>query len=136
NASVNGLANNFTENFNLASGSIMNVPNNNIFDWNLLSWLGRVNYSYKSRYLFTASLRRDGSSRFGKNNKWGTFPSGAFAWRLSEEEFMRPVSLVHDLKVRVSYGVTGSTGLIPYQTIDRLYSIRGVMGNNTESVGY
>lgn len=135
-SSVQGLANNLTDNYNLASASIINVPVNGISEWYLMSFLGRANYTFRNRYLFTASVRRDGSSRFGANNKWGTFPSAAFAWRVSEEPFMKAVGSVSDLKLRASYGLTGSTALNPYQTIDRLSSNRVVVGNNTPLVGY
>ncbi len=73
----------------------------------LISVFGRVNYSYKDRYLLTATLRRDGSSRFSQNNRWGTFPSLAFAWRISEEDFLNTSSSLSDLKLRLGYGVTG-----------------------------
>lgn len=136
NSSVRGLANNFTDNYNLASASIIDVPSNGISEWKLLSWLGRINYTLKDKYLFTASVRRDGSSRFGANNKWAIFPSGAFAWRISNEPFMESVTFIDDLKLRTSYGITGSTALNPYQTIDRLNSNRVVEGNNTPVVGY
>ncbi len=74
----------------------------------LMSWLARVNYSLKSRYMFTASFRADGSSKFSPSNRWGYFPSGAFAWRVSEEKFMRKLRFIDDAKLRVSYGVTGN----------------------------
>ncbi|MGX5816568.1 SusC/RagA family TonB-linked outer membrane protein [Chitinophaga lutea] len=77
-------------------------------DYTLMSFLGRVNYSYRSRYLFTASFRSDGSSKFAPQNRWSYFPSGAFAWRISDEEFMKSLGFVHDAKLRVSYGVTGN----------------------------
>ena len=74
----------------------------------LMSYYGRVNYTYDSRYLLTATFRRDGSSRFAKDNRWGTFPSVALAWRVSQESFFENLTRVmNDLKVRVSYGVTG-----------------------------
>lgn len=74
----------------------------------LLSYYGRLNYSYDDRYLLTATFRRDGSSRFAKSNRWGTFPSVALAWRVSQEKFFEPLrDIVNDLKIRASYGVTG-----------------------------
>ena len=73
----------------------------------LMSIYGRLNYSYDSRYLLTATVRRDGTSRFSPENRWGTFPSLALAWRLSEEQFLKEVSFLDDLKLRASYGVTG-----------------------------
>ncbi len=76
--------------------------------WGLASFLGRVNYSYKSRYLLTASFRSDGSSKFAKGHQWGYFPSGAFAWRMSSEDFMKNLSFISDAKLRISYGSTGN----------------------------
>ncbi|MCM1067926.1 MAG: TonB-dependent receptor [Muribaculaceae bacterium] len=74
----------------------------------LLSYYGRVNYSYDSRYLLTATFRRDGSSRFAKNNRWGTFPSVALAWRVAGEDFFENArTVMNDFKIRASYGVTG-----------------------------
>jgi TonB-dependent starch-binding outer membrane protein SusC len=73
----------------------------------LISYFGRINYSYKSKYLLTASLRRDGSSRFNPNNRWGLFPAGALAWKMSDESFLKNSRVVSDLKLRLGYGVTG-----------------------------
>ena len=89
---------------------------------NLASFFGRVNYSYDSRYIFTGTLRRDGSSRFGENNKWGVFPSAAIAWRISGEEFMAPTAnWLTNLKVRVGYGVTGNQdGIGEYKSLSIL----------------
>ena len=78
-------------------------------DWALLSLMARLNYSYEDKYLLTATVRRDGSSRFGKNNRWGTFPSVSLAWRVSQEDwFPKDNFLMNDLKLRVGYGVTGN----------------------------
>ncbi|MGI6232994.1 MAG: SusC/RagA family TonB-linked outer membrane protein, partial [Prevotella sp.] len=89
----------------------------------LLSYYGRLNYTLMDRYLFTATVRRDGSSRFAKDSRWGTFPSVAVAWRLSKEKFFEPLlPVVNDMKLRVSYGVTGQQdgisnyGYIPVYT--------------------
>lgn len=73
----------------------------------LISYYGRINYSYDSRYLLTATVRHDGTSRFSKDNRWGTFPSVAVAWRMSQEAFLRNNKVVSDLKFRASYGITG-----------------------------
>lgn len=83
----------------------------------LVSFYGRVNYSYADRLLVTGTVRRDGSSRFGEGNKWGTFPSGSVAWRISKENFFK-VDAISDLKLRVSYGLTGN------QEIGNLNSIQ------------
>ncbi|MGI6233430.1 MAG: TonB-dependent receptor [Prevotella sp.] len=74
----------------------------------LQSFFGRVNYNYLDRYLFTANLRIDGSTKFGKNNRYGTFPSAAFAWRLSEEPWIKCLNVFDNLKARVSWGITGN----------------------------
>lgn len=76
----------------------------------LLSVFGRVNYSYDDKYLFQASIREEGSSKFGPNNRWGTFWAASGGWRVSSEEFMKDISWISDLKVRLGYGVTGNNG--------------------------
>ncbi|MDJ1467068.1 SusC/RagA family TonB-linked outer membrane protein [Xanthocytophaga flava] len=87
-------------------------------DRTLVSFLGRVNYSFADRYLFTVSFRRDGSSVFGKNNKWGNFPSASVAWQLHQESFMAGQKLFDQLKLRAGYGVTGNQqGLYPQNSL-------------------
>ncbi|KAF2339471.1 TonB-dependent receptor [Flavobacterium tistrianum] len=87
-------------------------------DRTLASFLARVNYSLLDRYLVTASIRRDGSSVFGANNKWGNFPSASVAWQIAKESFMANQSVVNDLKLRVGYGVTGNQqGLKPLSSL-------------------
>lgn len=85
----------------------------------LISFFGRVNYSYAGRYMFTATVRRDGSSVFGANHKWGTFPSASLAWRISDEKFMEGTrSWLDNLKLRVGFGVTGNqSGVSAYKSI-------------------
>lgn len=85
--------------------------------WELLSYLGRLNYGYKGKYLLTASMRADGSSRFGDNEKWGYFPSGALKWRLSEENFLKDSETIDDLGLSVSYGEVGNIAINPYATV-------------------
>ena len=84
----------------------------------MLSYVARINYSYKGKYLLTVSSRWDGSSKFAKDDRWGMFPSAALAWRMSEEDFMKPASdWLSNLKLRLSYGVTGNNaGVGPYDT--------------------
>ncbi|WP_434036471.1 SusC/RagA family TonB-linked outer membrane protein [Formosa sp. 4Alg 33] len=86
----------------------------------LASFALRINYSFMDRYLITLSNRWDGSSKFAEGNKWDSFPSAAFAWRLSEESFMENVDFVSDFKFRVSYGFTGNDGIDPYSTLNIL----------------
>lgn len=85
----------------------------------LISFFGRMNYNYAGRYMFTATVRRDGSSVFGANHKWGTFPSASLAWRISDEKFMENTrSWLDNLKLRVGYGVTGNqSGVSAYKSI-------------------
>jgi TonB-linked SusC/RagA family outer membrane protein len=92
----------------------------------LISFFGRVNYSFANRYILSAAVRRDGSTKFGPNNKWGTFPSVSAAWRIIDEPFMQSLrSVVDELKLRVGYGISGNqSGLSPYQSLS-LYGSAG-----------
>jgi TonB-dependent starch-binding outer membrane protein SusC len=96
----------------------------------LISFFGRANYIINDRYILMASLRRDGSSKFGKNHKWGTFPSVSVAWRMKEESFMKNMNFLSDLKLRAGYGVSGNQdNLDPYQSI-YLYGSSGQYYDN------
>ena len=134
--SVSGFANNTTENYDLSAAETINTPTSGYTDWTLASFLGRVNYSLNNKYMFTTSIRADGSSRFGADHKWGYFPSGAFAWRISEEPFMKKSGFISDLKLRTSYGVTGNTALSPYQSLDRMSSVKYIYGNQADEIGF
>ncbi|HEY0042632.1 MAG TPA: TonB-dependent receptor [Flavisolibacter sp.] len=91
------------------------IPQNRI-----ISFFGRLNYTLKGKYLFTGTIRRDGSSRFSEENRWGLFPSGAFAWRLKDEGFLKNSRTISDLKLRIGYGVTGQQeGIGLYDYIPR-----------------
>ena len=90
----------------------------------LLSYYGRVNYTFDERYLLTATFRRDGSSRFSQNNRWGTFPSVALAWRISKEKFFESATdVMNDLKLRASYGITGQQDGIANYSYIPVYTI-------------
>ncbi len=96
----------------------------------LISFFARAHYSYDERYMVTATLRRDGSSKFGANHKWGIFPSVSAAWGISQESFMQDVNWLNDLKLRVGYGITGNqAGLDPYKTL-QLYGTSGTYYDN------
>ncbi|GAA4453600.1 TonB-dependent receptor [Nibrella saemangeumensis] len=98
--------------------------------WSLASYFGRVAYSFQDRYLFNASFRRDGSSRFGRNNRWGTFPSASVGWRVSEEPFLRNNRVVSELKLKASYGLSGNNAFTSnYPAIGLLGSDNYVFGN-------
>ena len=97
--------------------------------WGLNSYLGRINYRFLDRYLFTLTGRIDGSSRFGANNKYGFFPSGAFAWRVTDESFMKSIKTISDLKLRVSYGITGNDGIGLYNSLSQYATSRTALGD-------
>ena len=99
--------------------------------YKLISFFGRVNYSYAGKYILSATVRRDGSSKFGADNKWGTFPSVSAAWRLIDEAFMESIKgTVDELKLRVGYGVSGNqSGLDPYKSLS-LYGSSGLYFDN------
>lgn len=96
------------ETFNIASGKFLNRLN---------SYLGRVNYAFKDRYIFTASLRIDGTSRFSDKNKYATFPSASVGWQISEEPFLADQQLISNLKLRIGYGEIGNQGINNFETI-------------------
>lgn len=97
----------------------------------LISFYGRANYIFKDKYIVQGIVRRDGSSKFGVNNKWATFPAASFAWRINEEGFMKNSRLFNDLKLRAGYGVSGNATLNPYQSFIRFRngSLAYVNGN-------
>jgi TonB-dependent starch-binding outer membrane protein SusC len=109
------LYNSLQSGLNLQSGDVSSYKGEAV----LISFFGRLNYSYKGRYMLTATLRRDGSSRFGANNKWGWFPSTSVAWRISDESFMAGLThWVSNVKLRVGYGVTGNQdGIGEYKSL-------------------
>ena len=109
----------------LQNGTDVQKPQSGVYIWQLASWLGRLNYALLDRYLFTATVRADGSSKFASNNKWATFPAFALAWRASEEPFFKRQSLVNDFKVRLSWGASGNQAIGPYQSLP---SVAGVGG--------
>lgn len=113
----------------LQSGNTPLTPISSSNTWALNSYLGRVNYNYEGKYFATASIRSDGSSRFGKNNKWGYFPSAALAWQVSKENFFSPLSAaINSLKIRASYGSTGNQEIGEYQSLSTLESVKYIFG--------
>lgn len=98
--------------------------------WSMASVFGRVNYSLFDRYVLTATLRADGSSRFGEASRWGTFPSAAIAWNFSQERFMEDVSFIQDGKLRVSLGFTGNNQIGNYSSIGTMQSYDYVFGGS------
>ena len=118
---VTGLPYEHQKFFDLGSGLKPDWLGSGLSAWALQSFMARVNYTFKDRYLLTVSSRVDGSSRLAPGQKYGMFPSIALAWRLSEEPFIRGSGLFSDLKLRVSYGRTGNTAIDPYQTEGSLF---------------
>ena len=130
-ATAAGFPTDFTNVYNLGSGSQLYPPASGVSEHALISYLGRANYNVADKYLFTLTGRRDGSSVFGANHKWGFFPSGAFAWRIGDEPFMQHQSLFSDLKLRLSYGAAGNQAVDPYQSLSQL-SVGWVASGTTE----
>ncbi len=108
------------KNENMGAGSPeKNTLSNDYSTSTLLSGMFRLNYAYNNRYLLTLTARADGSSKFGENNKWAFFPSGAVSWKAHEEEFVKNWKVFDELKFRLSYGISGNQGISPYQTLSR-----------------
>lgn len=99
------------------------------YGWSLLAFLSRVNYSYKDKYLLSASYRREGSSRFGAQNKYGDFPAASIGWRVTEESFMPKTTWLSDLKLRASWGVTGNNDIGNYPSLAFVGSNNYILGN-------
>ncbi|MFD0793628.1 SusC/RagA family TonB-linked outer membrane protein [Mucilaginibacter litoreus] len=118
-----GFVNDILANENLA-GATTYVVGNNLTRTVLESYYGRFNYSLLNRYLFTFTARTDGSSKFGENNKYAFFPTGAVAWKVNEEAFMKNIPQISELKLRGSYGLVGNQGISPYQSLSLLGSYK------------
>ena len=122
--------------YNLGLNSAQGISSS-FSNWGLESYVGRLSYDYKGKYLFTATYRADGSSKFqNSKNKWGYFPSAAVGWRLSDEPFIEALNIFSNLKLRGSYGVTGNQGISPYSTLGLLSSQQYSYGTETLYQGY
>lgn len=132
-------ATNYPDNLiqSINASTLLNGASAGIEKWSLISYLARVNYTFKDKYLLTGTIRSDGSSRFGSNYRYGTFPSVAFAWRASQEEFLKNVTWLSDLKFRVSYGQTGNFNIPNYQYASSIgssnYSFGGALASGRVS---
>jgi len=131
NGSIQNFASDQTQ--QLANGISQPTVNGNASEWSLMSYIGRFNYVYSDKYMLTATVRRDGSSRFGSDNKWGTFPSASVAWRLSEENFLKNVKLIDDLKLRAGYGITGNQSIGNYSFASVFQTNKYNFNNNVVS---
>ena len=134
-ATIDQLSDDYYQWYNMGAGSILKAPSSTYNANQMLSYFARFNYVFKERYLFTVTGRFDGSSKFGKNNKFAFFPSAALAWRVTEEDFMKDNHLFSNLKPRVSYGFTGNSGIPTYGSMANLttgsmaYPFGGVRSN-------
>jgi TonB-linked SusC/RagA family outer membrane protein len=105
-------------------------------NWGIISYLGRVNYGFDNRFLVTLTGRVDGASKFGKNNKYGFFPSGSVAWKLHEEEFIQKLGWFYTLKTRLSYGIIGNQDIFPYASLATVGTIgQGTFNNGEAYIG-
>ncbi|QEH41487.1 TonB-dependent receptor [Chitinophaga sp. XS-30] len=118
--SGSGFLSDITNTGSLGSADIKGIPSSGYVKDIIVSYLGRLNYTYDDKYLLTVSFRRDGTSRYSTNNKWSNFPSAAIAWRVSNEPFLKGSKTLSDLKIRASYGATGSNAVSPYATLNQL----------------
>ncbi len=112
----------------VSAAGIVNAGTENRSQWSLVSYFGRVNYVLSDKYIVTATMRRDGSSRFGSENKYGLFPSGAIAWRMSEENFMRNIGSISNFKWRLSYGISGNNNIPNYAFVPNIVNTGYVFG--------
>ncbi|MDR7130767.1 TonB-linked SusC/RagA family outer membrane protein [Algoriphagus sp. 4150] len=125
----------------LGDASQITRADTDMIEWGLMSFMGRLNYDYKNKYLFTATMRADGSSKFGANNRFAYFPSVALGWNIRSENFMQNSSAIDQLKMRVSYGSIGNQAINPYQTQALLgrtnyaYDNSGAFGYRPRSIG-
>lgn len=117
---------------NLGVASTPGTPSSGYSDYRMASFLGRANYNLMERYLLTVTARYDGSSKFSKNHKFAFFPSAALAWRLSEENFMKDIDWLSNLKLRASIGQTGNQSISPYQTFARLGTSGPIFGDGKD----
>lgn len=120
--------------WNVNNASVIKA-NNGYSHWSMVSWVGRAMYNYADRYLLTATFRADGSSRFSKD-KWGYFPSIAAAWTVTNEDFMKNITWLSNLKIRASYGLIGNQDISPYSTLGMLTFTSFDFGTSTQYPGY
>lgn len=128
-ASGIGFINDNAQTYDLGSASTPGIPSSGYSKSVIISYLGRLNYYYKDKYLATVSFRGDGSSKYSAGNKWGYFPSFALAWRMSDEDFIKKISLISDMKLRLGWGNTGSQAISAYSSLGQLIADKTVFGD-------
>lgn len=134
-ASITGFSSDYFQFNNLGAGSALPSYRSNRSRFAFNSYFGRINYSLKDKYLVTVTGRMDGSSRFGANNKYSLFPSAALAWKVSEEDFLKNNTVISNLKLRTSYGLTGNSEIPSYSSLSLLSSNYSAIINNTKVGG-
>ncbi|MEP7267140.1 MAG: TonB-dependent receptor [Saprospiraceae bacterium] len=134
-SSVTGVPAEAQQFYSLGSAAAVQSIGSNLVEWTINSYMGRINYAFDDKYLLTLTLRRDGSSRFGENTKYGNFPGVAVGWNISHEPFMKSASWVDLLKLRAGWGEVGNQGVVPYQTQGLLNRTTYAFGN-TAAYGY
>lgn len=130
-AFANGFITNKT--LTLNAGTVTR-GNSHASEWSLLSALARVQYNYKGKYMATGAIRADGASRFGKDNRWGYFPSLSVGWRMSEEKFMKSLTFIDDLKLKASFGLTGNFNIPNYGSQGEISYYSYVLGGSSPAV--
>ena len=135
NISVQGIPAESQSFYSVGSASSVLGVGSFLSQWTINSYMARINYDYNDKYLLTLTLRRDGSSRFGENTKYGNFPGVAVGWNISNEPFMKGITSIDLLKIRASYGSVGNQGVVPYQT-QGLLSRTIYAWNATGAFGY
>ena len=132
---ASGFPNDIRTVYQSGTGTVIN-PSSSYSQRSYLSQMGRINYSFDSRYLLTLTARRDGYSAFGDNNKFGVFPSAALGWNLHNERFMENVDWLSQMKLRASYGLNGNQAISPYSTLPSLYGQHYMDQNHQAAIGY
>ncbi|MCW3109749.1 MAG: TonB-dependent receptor plug [Segetibacter sp.] len=133
-ASTTSMPDDYYSYFNLGAGATPQAPASSSSEYQMTSYFGRANYNLRDKYLFTATGRFDGSSRFGDNNKFAFFPSAAFAWRISKEAFLADSRAISDWKLRLSYGLTGNSAIGSYRSLANLSTNSYIFGGRTSGV--
>jgi len=124
-------------NLGQATGEITIDPNyQNYQESGLLSWMGRIMYSYNDRYMLSVAIRSDGSSRLAPGHKWHTYPAISAGWNIANESFMKSITQINQLKLRIGFGQTSNQAIAPYSTLGRLSTLPYNFGESTYAVGY
>ena len=131
-----GFSDDFFKTYNMAAGTKPNSPQSSWNRWRMNSYFLRLAYTLKDRYSATVTGRVDGSSKFGKNNKYAFFPSAGLAWNISQEDFMKNVNAISNLKLHASYGLTGNSEIDPYQSLATVSSGTLLQNNQYASYSY